>query len=158
MISENPSNTYYIFPQLKNYTNDNISDLDNDICGADANFIESINMDLLTRNQLAKLINIYAYNANRYSHFQKGFMTKMNIICTLIPNSISRTLEQFNESVDKYLDSLKSESIYERELDKILTNLPCICLSNISSKKILNCNNDINLLKLDNNEEFIKVD
>ena len=149
MISELGRTTYYIFPQLEAFTDDNISAVDNDISEADANFIESINMNFLTMNQLAKLIHIYAYNCNRYPHFQKGFMTKMNIICILIPNSITKTLEQFNESLDKYLDSLKSESIYERELDKILTNLPCICLSHISSKKILNCNNDINLLELD---------
>jgi hypothetical protein len=57
----------------------------------------------------------------------------------IISNSITKTLEQFDDSLDKYLNSLKSESIYVRELDKILTNLPCICTFNILS-----------IIKLDN--------
>ena len=138
MISELGRNTYYIFPEFVNkYTDD--ENTNNEISEADTNFIESININFLTRNQLAKLINIYTYNYNRYKHFQKGFMTKMNIICILIPNSITKTLTQFDESLDKYLNSLKSESIYVRELNKILTNLPCICTSNILS-----------IIKLDN--------
>ena len=138
IISELGRNTYYIFPEFVNkYTDD--ENTNNEISEADTNFIESININFLTRNQLAKLINIYTYNCNRYKHFQKGFMTKMNIICILIPNSITKTLKQFDESLDKYLNSLKSESIYVRELNKILTNLPCICTSNILS-----------IIKLDN--------
>ena len=139
MISEIGSTTYYIFPVFENkYTDDN-ENTNSDISVADGNFIETIDINFLTRNQLTKLINIYAYNCNRYPHFQKGFMNRMNIICILIPNSITKTLEQFGESLDKYLNSLKSESIYVRELNKILTNLPCICTSNILS-----------IIKLDN--------
>ena len=157
MISELGRTTYYIFPEFENkYTDD--ENTNNEISEADVNFIETIDINFLTRNQLAKLINIYAYNCNRYLNFQKGFMTKMNIICILIPNSITKTLKQFDESLDNYLDSQSYETIYKRELDKILTNLPSICLSCISSKKLLNCNNDLNLIDLNNNEEYTKVD
>jgi hypothetical protein len=47
---------------------------------ADVIFIKSIKINLLTRNQLAKLINIYELiTVIDISIFCKGFITKMNI-------------------------------------------------------------------------------
>ena len=63
---------------------------------------------------------------------------------------------KFYTSITKYLDSLSYQSIYERELDEILCNLPYICLSHISSKKLLNYNNNINLIDLD--KEYPEID
>ena len=62
---------------------------------------------------------------------------------------------QFYELLNKYLTIYKS--IYEKELDCILTNLPNICESNISTKKIFNNDNEENLIDLIN-DEFVKVD
>ena len=58
--------------------------------------------------------------------------------CAIPPNSLNF-----------YLDNLTYESIYKRELTKILINLPNICISHISSKKLLNnISNDKNLIDL----------
>ena len=65
-------------------------------------------------------------------------------------------ISKFYTSITKYLDSLSYQSIYERELDEILCNLPYICLSHISSKKLLNYNNNINLIDLD--KEYPEID
>ena len=67
-------------------------------------------------------------------------------------------ISKFYTSLTNYLDSLSYKTIYTRELDEILCNLPYICLSHISSKKLLNCNNNINLIDLDNDKEYPKID
>ena len=72
---------------------------------------------------------------------------------------VSRIENQYEirlKSFDNY--PVKYQSIYEKELQKILNNLPNICLLNISSKKLLNCNNNINLIDLDNDEEFFNIE
>ena len=54
--------------------------------------------------------------------------------------------------LNNYLDTLNYESNYDRELHKILINLPNICISHILSKKLLNnISNDTNLIDLNEN-------
>ena len=49
--------------------------------------------------------------------------------------------------------SLFDETIYERELNKLLVNLPNICISNISSKKIYSESNQQNLIDLNDDDK-----
>ena len=80
---------------------------------------------------------------------------------TKLYKSMATTIFDFYESLNKYLDSLTIKSIYERELDKILKNLPNICISNIQSKKILNnISNEKNLIDLneDLDDKYIAAD
>ena len=75
--------------------------------------------------------------------------------------SMATTIFDFHKSLNKYLDSLTIKSIYERELDKILINLPNICISNIQSKILLNnISNEQNLIDLneDLDDEYIAAD
>ena len=120
---------------------------------------KSYNINYLTREKLSFLIKIYAsfQNLNYYKE-NKKLLQKINI-CSSIIELIEQNDKININKLNNYLDSLSYETIYERKLNKILNNLPNICLSNISSKKILNCCNDnyLNLIELDNNEEFINV-
>ena len=134
---------------------------------SDKNFLENININYLTKDNLSKLIDIYASNANRYEHFRVGFLKKFGINLTLwvkygVLCKNPTLTNKYNESKNKYLDSLTYESIYERKLNKLLVNLPNICISNISSKKILTYseNNQPNLIDLNDNRqnEFEEVD
>ena len=115
------------------------------------------NINHLTREKVSILIKIYAYFCRTFyynSKVKEELLQKINI-CTSISKLGIRIEEMIYinpngiENLNNYLDSLSYETIYERELNKILNNLPNICLSNISSKKILNCDND---------KEFIEVD
>ena len=147
---------------FKVFNRNNIDTPMNTISESAIYFINNININYLTRNQLSNLINIYTHNSQRNEYFaQKGFLEKMNISTELIfkyyynPEidppidihnhmqiqkyqelSSSKTNNNYEKSVNNYLDSLNYETIYERELDKILTNLPSICISNILSNKI----------------------
>ena len=107
---------------------------------SDKIFLENININYLTKDNLSKLIDIYASNANRYEHFKVGFLKKFGINLTLwvkygVLYKNPTLTNKYNESKNKYLDSLTYETIYERELNKLLLNLPNICIANISSKK-----------------------
>ena len=134
----------------------------------DAIFIQSININYLTRIQLYRLIHLYTHNSKRYTHFQKGFLLKMDICSKLVGSSNEdlkyscyKTVLNFDNSLNNYLDSLTIKSIYERELDNILINIPNICISNIQSKKLLNnISNEPNLIDLheDLNDKYITVD
>jgi len=62
----------------------------------------------------------------------------IDITPSKINNPNGKVTDGYIKSRDKYLDSITYESIHERELNKILVNLPNICISNIKSKKILN--------------------
>ena len=90
-------------------------------------------------------------------------------ICSKLVNSSNEDLEyscyktvlNFNNSLNNYLDSLEYQSIYERELDKILITIPNICISNIQSKNLLNnISNEQNLIDLneDLDDTYIAVD
>jgi hypothetical protein len=116
-------------------------------------FINDIDIYYLTRYNLSRLLNIYACNVNRYKHFRKGYLTKFNIKSEL---KISRynTISYFEDSLEQYLDSLDYETIYDRELKKIINSLSDICLLNLSSKPI-NLP-EIDLIDLD--DKFIEVD
>ena len=127
--------------------------------------ISSFNINYLTKRKLDILIKYYAYfyfglQINKFENLLK----RININTEKAMNRQNVEVIKYNPDANKnlnnYLDSLIYKTIYERELDKILTNLPNICLSNISSKKILNCcnDNDINLIDLDNDEEYAEVD
>ena len=106
--------------------------------------------------------SIWNQNQN-ISTFNINYLTKEKIDILMkdyktITSAINRNAEIKLKNFDNY--SVKYESIYERELDEILRNLPYICLSNISSKKLLNCCNDnnINLIDLDNDKEYPEID
>jgi hypothetical protein len=96
------------------------------------------------------MINTYKSYSDEYHKLRKGFLSKM-----FGKNTNSLTEDEFEESVEEYLDSLEYESIYDRELEKIIMDLPNICFTNISSKKILN-QNVVDLIDL--TEEYIEVD
>jgi len=116
----------------------------------------SFNINYLTREKVDILIKIYTYFAlHNYNNLKNSENLLQQININIHRGFIHRheiEVIKFNSdaitNLNNYLDSLSYESIYERELDKILNNLPCICLSHILSKKILNCDNN----------EFVKVD
>ena len=150
MFSEILGSRYNIFRQ---FNHRNIDIHMNDITESAIYIIKNININYLTRNQLSNLINIYAYNSQRNEYFtKKDFLSKMNISTELIfkyyhnPEidppidindhiqiqkyqelSSSKTNNNFDKSINNYLDSLS----YKRELDKILNHLPNMCISNI---------------------------
>ena len=107
----------------------------------DSEFILNININYLTRDNLYRLLYIYACNVNRYEYFRKGYLNKFNIYNKLIPSSnpslkIScyNTAKEFDESLNKYLNSLNYDTIYDRELKKLVDNLFDISLSNIKNE------------------------
>ena len=100
----------------------------------------------LSRDNLYFMIINYKAYIEEYPELKRGFLSKMNI------KDYNHYSSEFEETVDNYLDSLNYESIYERELDIIIKNLPNLCLSNIYNKKI----NDIKNL-IDSNDEYIEV-
>ena len=74
--------------------------------------------------------------------------------------SCYKTVLNFDNSLNNYLDSLTIKSIYERELDKILITLPNICISHISSKLLNNISDKPNLINFNENldDKYIAVD
>jgi hypothetical protein len=133
-------------------------------------FMTNLDINYLTKYSLSRLIDIYACNASRYAHFMKGFLSKMNISTSFVTdqsnngpdyNDAGNRTNKYIKLKEIYLDSLEYESIYDRELTKILINLPNICISNISSKKLLNnISNETNLINLneDLDDKYIAVD
>ena len=104
----------------------------------------SLNVNYLTKQRLSSLLKIYAFYYNKFFfnndvNIDKVLLSSIGI-CPSIINSIENSILNLN----KYLDSLVYKSIYEKELDKILLNLPDICISNIKSKKKLNYSNNNN--------------
>jgi hypothetical protein len=155
-VSLNENFTGFRVQLAYNYQDCLMSGVDVCMTNLDAEFITSININWLTRSQLSKLIFIYAFNAKRYIHFKKGFLTKMNIINNnffglhdYIKLEYCPLMKNFNESKNNYLNTLTYESIYKREFNKILTNLPNTCVSNILSKPLKNINKE-NFIYLDN--------
>ena len=75
--------------------------------------------------------------------------------CAIPPDS-----SNFYKSLNNYLDTLSYKSIYDRELTKILINLPKIYISNISRKLLNNISNRPNLIDLheDLYDKYIAVD
>jgi hypothetical protein len=135
---------YALFPHfrrigyLKEYYSGNTDDiLIMEISETDINFLKYLDINNLTRDKLFRLIYIYACNCNRFVDFTPIFLTKMNIQNKFETNysttkeNYTETVKNFDDSLDNYLDTLTYESIYERELNKILNNLPNICLSNL---------------------------
>ena len=131
--------------------------------------IQSFNINYLTKRKLDILIKYYAYfyfESDGHRKLNEDLLKHMNINTDIRQVLYRNHIEVIkynpdaNKNLNNYLDSLIYKTIYERELDKILNNLHDICLSNISSKKLLNCcnDNDINLIDLDNNEEYAEVD
>jgi len=122
--------------------------------------ISSFNINYLTRKKLDILIKFYAYVYFKFRNYNEDLLQR---IINIDQVKVRDQVEVLNynpdaiKNLNNYLDSLNYKTIYERELDKILNNLPNICLSHISSKKLLN-NNNINPIKLDNNKKFIEVD
>ena len=133
-------------------------------------FMTDIDINYLTKYSLSRLIDIYACNASRYAHFMKDFLSKMNIPTSFVTdqsnngpdyNDAGNRTNKYIKLKEIYLDSLEYESIYDRELDKILITLPNICISNIQSKKLLNnISNEPYLIDLneDLNDTYIAVD
>jgi hypothetical protein len=119
----------------------------------------SLNINYLTKQRLSSLIKIYAFYYNK-SHFYELNIDKVLLSRIGICNSITEPNENNTLNLNKYLNTLKYESIYEKELDKILINLPDICISNIKSKKIIPNNNQQNLIDLNDEcqHEFVKID
>ena len=121
---------------------------------------ENFNINYLTRSKLYNLIKIYAHD-NCQPYWTERIRIK-DWLKDIIPggsNSLSET--NFIKELNKYLDLLEYESIYERELGKILKNLPNICISHISSKKLLNnVSNKPNLIDFneDLDDKYIAVD
>ena len=132
-----------------------ITDLDQD-------FINSININYLTRNKLSKLIRIYIHICKQHKNYpvpdpcddyKKNYIYNWsNLKSWTVSTTSSEIREDFNKLLNNYLDTLNYESNYDRELHKILINLPNICISHISSKKLLNnISNDTNLIDLNEN-------
>ena len=71
-------------------------------------------------------------------NINKELLSRIGIVHSIIDNNDITKNDENTKNVKKYLDSLTYETIYKRELNKLLVNLPNICISNISSKKILN--------------------
>jgi hypothetical protein len=119
---------------------------DNDIIDmylleGDSEFMLNIDINYLTRDNLYRLLYIYACNVNRYEYFRKGYLNKFNINNKLIPSSnpslkIScyNTAKEFDDSLNKYLDSLNYDTKYDRKFKKIVDNLFDISLSNIKNE------------------------
>ena len=105
-------------------------------------FIYNLDIKYLSRNDLSRLIDIYSSNTTTQARYfqNKSFLQKMKIDIkpSKINNPNGKVIDGYIKSRDKYLDSLTYETIYERELNKLLVNLPNICISNIKSKKISN--------------------
>jgi hypothetical protein len=125
-------------------------------------FIYNLDIKYLSRNDLSRLIDIYSSNTTQARYFQnKSFLQNMKIDITPIKINNGKVTDGYIKSRDKYLNSLTYESIYERKLNKLLVNLPNICISNISSKKIINYSesNQQNLIDLndDDKSEFVEV-
>jgi len=125
--------------------------------------INSLNINYLTREKVSLIIKTYAYYVTIYGNEHKLFNKNLlHDIC--IDNSViigrSSTHDNSIKKLNNYLDLLDYESIYEKELDKILINLPNICISNIQSKKLLNnISNEPNLIDLhDLHDKYIAVD
>ena len=111
---------------------------------SDKLFMWNIDINHLTGDYLSRLIDIYASNNDRYDHFKVGFLRKMKIDVTKIEYTYNidlRITDNYVYSKRRYLNTLTYKTVYERELDKILTNLPNICVSNIQSKSLNNANN-----------------
>ena len=132
-----------------------ITDLDQD-------FINSININYLTRNKLSKLIRIYIHICKQHKNYpvpdpcddyKKNYIYNWsNLKSWTVSTTSSEIREDFNKLLNNYLDTLNYESNYDRELHKILINLPNICISHISSNKLLNnISNDTNLIDLNEN-------
>ena len=144
---------YYNYCNLKNI---NINDFDN-------YYIKNIN---ILEGELLKYYMLITNNINADKHLDvNNLQENINDIIVHLEcrNHISgqyfslTELIRFYKNLKKYLDFLTYKSIYEKELDCILTNLPIICESNILSKKVVNNANRLNLIDL-NNKEFIEVD
>ena len=121
----------------------------------------SLNINYLTKQRLSSLIKIYAFYYNK-SHFDSDVVNIDKVLLSRIGICHS-IIEPNNNSIlnlNKYLNTLKYKSIYERELDNILLNLPDICISNIKSKKIISNNNHQNLIDLNDNYQnvFVEID
>ena len=125
--------------------------------------MSNIDINCLIRDNLSRLINIYACNAVRYKYFQVGFCQKMNINLEPLKcgsDDSHKITNKYVNSKNIYLDTLKYKSIYEKELDKILDNLPNICISNIYNRYLnYSENNKQNLIDLVyySNSEFVEV-
>ena len=122
----------------------------------------------LKKMNITPFHDIKKYDENNYCNHSyildtygiSSYIKLKYYILPIFQSSQYQYISKFYTSLTKYLDSLSYESIYERELDEILCNLPYLCLSNISSKKLLNCCNDnnINLIDLDNDKEYPEID
>jgi hypothetical protein len=103
----------------------------------------SFNINYLTRQKVDILIKISTYFALNYNLKNKeDLLQRINIIINNASLGYRQEVEVLNfnpdaiKNLNNYLDSLNYKTIYERELDKILNNLPSICISNILSNKI----------------------
>jgi len=74
-------------------------------------------IDNLSRDNLGFMISIYKLYCNENPKLRRGFLSKMNI------KNCNYDSDEFDESIQEYLDSLTYKSIYERELDKIIKDL-----------------------------------
>ena len=124
----------------------------------------SLYINYLTRTKLSVLIKIYIFYCGS-SHYNNGSITldkKLLHSIGIGHDIIDDCAHDIStKKLNNYLDNLTYESIYDRELTKILINLPNICISNISSKKLLNnISNDKNLIDLneDLDDKYIAVD
>ena len=120
----------------------------------------------LQKMNITPFHDIKKYNENNHCNHSyildtygiSSYIKLKYYILPIFQSSQYQYISKFYTSLTNYLDSLSYETIYTRELDEILRNLPYICLSNISSKKLLNYNNNINLIDLDNDKEYPEID
>ena len=101
----------------------------------------SFNINYLTKQKLDILIKYYAhfyFGSGGYRKLNEDLLKHMNINTDIRQIQYRNHIEVIkynpdaNKNLNNYLDSLIYKTIYERELDKILNNLPNICVSNIS--------------------------
>ena len=129
----------------------------------------SLNINYLSKKKLSVLIKIYAYycimpsERNNFNNLDTKLLNRIGII-QIIPSQIFLCDEIFDvndtNNLNKYLDSLNYESIYERELTKILTTLPDIVSQILYYNQLNKISNKSNLIDLneDLDDKYIAVD
>jgi len=117
-------------------------------------YVRKININNLTKFDMSLLLNIYLDNYENNMNFRKeDFLNKFkisgplpdnlkpttyndindyHIICYNLRKNINEFNIQYNQLKIEYLNSIDCETIYERELRKLLNNLYDICLISIN--------------------------
>ena len=104
-----PGRCYRKYEQLEfNYKPKQMYLLENDKI-----FMSNININYLTRDDISRLIDIYASNTIRYEHFKVGFCKKMNIDTESLScggNDSCKITDKYVNSKHIYLDTLTYET------------------------------------------------